>query len=258
MTTLNFQFTFDFNITVTHNVVFVSLLNGGIYELVSLFAADATKGLSLVRTTGEVGTLPNVIGLITIVKFHDCTAMARIKQSCTSFCGVYQVILAEEFGGNMGRGKGMRDLDSWSCPTAFHTYHFRTPFFLVHGREARLPLISGNIVKPKLSSHSSYLNNHSMDTTEYINELNNNLNVAFDVIYDSHKNNRPDPQSNHFSVNDQVLLFNTQMTNKQQNRHRKLLLDWVGPYTITKINSPTTVDILDCNSKKAYNNFSFG
>ncbi|ORZ12433.1 hypothetical protein BCR42DRAFT_394865 [Absidia repens] len=135
--TSNFQFIFDFNITVTHNVVFVALLNGGIYELVSLFAAElllkmcstfrkcATNGLRLVRATGEVGTLPNVIGLITIVKFHDCTAMARIKQSCTSFCGAYQVILAEELGGNRGRRKGMRDLDSWSCPTAFHTYHFR-------------------------------------------------------------------------------------------------------------------------------------
>ncbi|CAO3598875.1 unnamed protein product [Absidia cylindrospora] len=138
--------------------------------------------------------------------------------------------------------------------TTHHSATNNTPFFLVHGREARLPLISGHVQQPKPSSHSTFHDDNALSSTNYINDLNHNLNTAFDIIYDNHKDHRPDPTPNPFAETDLVLLFNTQMTNKQHNRHRKLLLDWIGPYIVTHVNSPTTVNIKDTTSKKAYSN----
>ncbi|CAO3588286.1 unnamed protein product [Absidia cylindrospora] len=111
-----------------------------------------------------------------------------------------------------------------------------------------------NVVQPKPTSHSSFQDDIAFNSTNYIKEMNDNLNAAFDLACNNHKDNHLDPTPNPFSENDLVLLFNTQMTNKQHNRHRKLLLDWIGQYIITKVNSPTTDNIKDNNSKKAYTN----
>jgi hypothetical protein len=138
--------------------------------------------------------------------------------------------------------------------TTHHSTTNNTPFFLVHGREARLPLVSGKIITPPTSSHSSFHDENAISAEQYIDIMNENLNAAFDIIYERHKSSSPTSQQNKYSENDKVLLFNSQLSNKQQNRHRKLLLDWLGPYIVTEITSPSTVSLKDLNSSKSWKN----
>ena len=59
-------------------------------------------------------------------------------------------------------------------------------------------------------------------------------------------------QQNKYQLNQKVMLFDQSLTTKK--KPRKLKLDWIGPFIITKIRSTTTLDMQeDATKKTVYN-----
>jgi hypothetical protein len=120
-----------------------------------------------------------------------------------------------------------------------------TPFYIVHGRHARLPLLSAN----QQNTLHQPLDGNIME--HYCDLQAEKLDAAMDIIHKENKNRTTSDQQQ-YNIGDIVLLYNMTKTRKQQNLHRKLLMDWIGPYETTHKHSANIYDIKDKYSNKAY------
>lgn len=108
-----------------------------------------------------------------------------------------------------------------------------TPFFLVHGRHPRTPLVT--------TEENKIFDHYKSPPQEFAIDLQERLNCAFDMI-DKHLLKVEDEnKENPYTVGQQVLLFNQSLTTKK--KPRKLMFDWIGPYIITYVKSKSTVDL---------------
>ena len=122
--------------------------------------------------------------------------------------------------------------------TSVHSTTGHTPFFLMFGRQARLPIdLAFQLPSDQPVYHSHYVNqlqNTSRDSYKQVREkLGHNLQRQKE-IYDRKAHGHP------FKKGDLVWLFNSVIPRGQ---HKKLHRPWSGPYTIVKKLSETTYQI---------------
>ncbi|KAI8373352.1 hypothetical protein BD560DRAFT_394725 [Blakeslea trispora] len=115
-----------------------------------------------------------------------------------------------------------------------------TPFYLVHGRHAKFPLY-------RTESIQQY-NDRLLPEEAYATELQQRLNLAFDVVDNHMKSVEHPTMENPYQVNDKVLVFNQSLSSSRS--PRKLLFDWLGPFFVTSVKSKSTVDLKDVSSNK--------
>ncbi|SAL96423.1 hypothetical protein [Absidia glauca] len=122
-----------------------------------------------------------------------------------------------------------------------------TPFFICHGRHARVPLVSS----PPSTTSIMEFNPH-----QYIDNMTSTLDLAYNNIIENYRVYQDSLLTNipRLTIDSQVLLQQHQHSNARLGRSRKLLYDWVGPFKVIKIRSDTTYDILDTRSTKAHYN----
>ncbi|KAG0779371.1 hypothetical protein G6F22_010670 [Rhizopus arrhizus] len=123
--------------------------------------------------------------------------------------------------------------------TTHSTTHF-TPFYLVHGRHPRTPLVTAN--------EGEIYDHYKSPPQEFAIELQKKLNCAFDAVDQFLINNNQVEKANTFKTGQKVLLFNQALSTKK--KPRKLMFDWIGPFIITKINSKTTFNLKNEISSK--------
>lgn len=115
-----------------------------------------------------------------------------------------------------------------------------TPFYLVHGRHPGTPLVIVN--EYELFDH------YKSSPQEFVLELQEKLNCAFDAFEEFIKNPNQSNKPNPFKIGQKVLLFNQALSTKKKTR--KLMFDWIGPFSITKVNLRTTVNLKNESSSK--------
>ncbi|CEP15289.1 hypothetical protein [Parasitella parasitica] len=120
-----------------------------------------------------------------------------------------------------------------------------TPFYLVHGRFARYPLVKTNTMQ-------DYDDDKLVPERKFANELQQRLNTAFDVVNNHFVSKEYNNQENPYQVGDQVLLFNTTLTSVK--KPRKLQFDWSGPFQVIAVNSKSTVSLKQPGTNKRIHN----
>ncbi|KAG1403288.1 hypothetical protein G6F60_005145 [Rhizopus arrhizus] len=118
-----------------------------------------------------------------------------------------------------------------------------TPFYLVHGRLAKFPLTKTETVQQ--------YNDRLLPEETYATELQQRLNLAFDVVDNNTKSVEHPSMKNSYQVDDKVLIFNRSLSSSRS--LRKLLFDWLGPFLVTSVKSKSTIDLKDVSSNKISN-----
>lgn len=136
-----------------------------------------------------------------------------------------------------------RNWDKW-LPYAMMVYRSTphsttkyTPYYLLHGREMRLPT---DWIKEELQQ--------DLSEDDLVNEIKRRLQIAHKQVEESTEKVKEQSKSYYdrkakdkiFKVGDLVLLLDTQV---KRGRSKKLQLPWIGPYTVIKLNSEVNVTI---------------
>ncbi|KAG1448645.1 hypothetical protein G6F56_008884 [Rhizopus delemar] len=119
-----------------------------------------------------------------------------------------------------------------------------TPFFLVHGRHPRTPLITAD--ENKIYDH------YQSPPQEFAIDLQQRLNCAFEMVDHFLNAKQTQTQANPFQVGQQVLVFNQSLSTKK--KPRKLMFDWIGSFLVTSTNSKSSVDLKNINTNKIIKN----
>ncbi|KAG1062624.1 hypothetical protein G6F62_008005 [Rhizopus arrhizus] len=114
------------------------------------------------------------------------------------------------------------------------------PFYLVHGRHPKAPLV--NLGDQKIYEH------YQSPSQQFTLDLQNRLNLAFEIVDNNLNNNEYKNKENPFQVNEKVLLFNQSLSSSK--KPRKLMFDWLGPFIVTNLNSKSVVNLKDTLSNK--------
>lgn len=132
--------------------------------------------------------------------------------------------------------------------TSYHPAIKDTPFFLAHGRDAEIPHAA---LKHSGQMTEDWNWQDNAQLQKFSEQLTTSLHKAYATVRD---NQAPPPlqMKKTWKLGDCVLLHNETLSNAKKNIARKLLDDWVGPFRIIEILSPSTVNI--SNQTKTYKN----
>ncbi|KAG1372355.1 hypothetical protein G6F61_011130 [Rhizopus arrhizus] len=115
------------------------------------------------------------------------------------------------------------------------------PFYLVHGRHPKFPLV--NLGNQQLYDH------YQSPFQSYTVELQNRLNLAFEMVDNITKITDHKDKENLYKIGDKVLLINKSLSSSK--KPRKFMFDWLDPFIVTSLNSKSTVNLKDALFNKS-------
>lgn len=118
-----------------------------------------------------------------------------------------------------------------------------SPFELVYGRMSK----SINQITQENKDIPLYKGQSHTPQSKFASQLKENLEQAFEIVYNNLTSNEHYEYNNELKVNDKVLLFNTSRSSKV--RPRKLQQDWIGPMIIFKVLSKTRYNLKHYNKR---------
>ncbi|SAL97373.1 hypothetical protein [Absidia glauca] len=119
-----------------------------------------------------------------------------------------------------------------------------------------LLVVPSHMQQPLISSPITASSETYTTPQTFVNDLTSSLDNAYNIVLDHQRSYNDSLLSNihSFSINDLVLIKQLASSHAKQRQARKLLIDWIGPFAITKVRSRTTYDIKDEETSKAYYN----
>ena len=119
----------------------------------------------------------------------------------------------------------------------------KTPFFLLYGREPRLPIDTVTGAEPQSLREPE---EESEQYAHKMEELQEKVKQRISLRQNKMRSEESD-MSLEFRVGDKVLLYHPK---RQKGRAEKLVHRYVGPYEVTRIISPVNCEVRECDGKK--------
>ena len=119
----------------------------------------------------------------------------------------------------------------------------KTPFFLLYGREPRLPIDTVTGAEPQSLREPE---EESEQYAHKMEELQEKVKQRISLRQNKMRSEEND-MSLEFRVGDKVLLYHPK---RQKGRAEKLVHRYVGPYEVTRIISPVNCEVRECDGKK--------